>query len=392
LAQGNPVSYLHILSTGQSLAVGELSLPAISTSQPYDNLMLSPGLFGEVGPMRPLVEALGMDALRESPSSGMANTLRAMDPLQRPVVVGLHAYSALPYSFLKKGGTGRAFAQGIAQATVTKALVEAAGHRYQPIAVTVVHGESDYAGLSGARYEDFLREWQADYQSDVNALTGSTAILPMFINQMNTGSSGEIAVAQYRAHKNNPGKIFLVGPKYQYDYSSDRLHLTNVQSKHVGEMLGKVIRRVVIDGVSWNPLMPRSVRRAGTIVTIDFNIPVGTLKLDTTNLGLRPNHGFDFVQTGGSSSITIQSVALIDGDTRLQLTLSAEPDGADPRIRYAWKCNGGGIGYQSCGRGSDGTHVGGNVRDSDVSVSPAIGSTGLPLHNWLVTFEEPITQ
>lgn len=40
----------------------------------------------------------------------------------------------------------------------------------------------------------------------------------MFINQVNSTWSGSIAVAQLSAHKNNPGKIILVGPKYQYPY------------------------------------------------------------------------------------------------------------------------------------------------------------------------------
>lgn len=34
--------------------------------------------------------------------------------------------------------------------------------------------------------------------------------------------------------------------------------------------------------------------------------------------------------------------------------------------------------------------VGGNLRDSDSSVSPAPGSTGRPLYNWAVAFDEPV--
>jgi hypothetical protein len=36
----NSVTYFHILSTGQSLSVGAGSAPVLSTSQPYNNLML----------------------------------------------------------------------------------------------------------------------------------------------------------------------------------------------------------------------------------------------------------------------------------------------------------------------------------------------------------------
>ena len=373
-------TYLHVLSSGQSLSVGGESSPALSTSQPYNNVMLSPDVQGTAGPFIPLVES-GV----ETPSSAIGNGLRSYDALGRPVVVSLHGVGGYAYYQLKKGTTP--YANGMQQASATKALVESGGNTYDPAGVTIVHGESDYWNGNSSQYEGSLVEWQRDYQNDINALTGGTSVLPMFINQMNTAATGELAVAQLSAHKNNPGKIILVEPKYQYTYvPTYHIHVNNVASKHMGEMFAKAMKKVVLDGQTWNPLMPTRVVRTGNIIIISYAIPVGTLAIDTTNVAARPNYGFEYVQTGGTAT-TITSVALVNGSTQVQLTLSWVPDGTNQRVRYAWSCYAGNI---VCGDPANSTWVGGNIRDTDSSVSPVVGSTGVPLYDWGVTFDEPI--
>jgi hypothetical protein len=44
-----------------------------------------------------------------------------------------------------------------------------------------------------------------------------------------------------------------------------------------------------------------------------------------------------------------------------------------------------------CGSAQQAGYYGGNVRDSDTSVSPTSDSTRIPLYNWSVAFEEGIT-
>jgi hypothetical protein len=137
----------------------------------------------------------------------------------------------------------------------------------------------------------------------MRALTGdSTLRLPLFVSQMNSRLSSNtpiyVPVAQLQAHKENPGNVILVGPKYQYSYNVvDHIHLTNIDSRHSGEMFAKVIKKVMIDRETWNPLMPRSIVRVGRVITVDYHIPVGSLQLDTTHVAQRPNFGFEFVQT-----------------------------------------------------------------------------------------------
>lgn len=82
---------------------------------------------------------------------------------------------------------------------------------------------------------------------------------------------------------------------------------------------------------------------------------------------------------------------MASGNTQVKIILSGAANGTDQKLRYAWSCpKGPAASYGACGNPTSGLFVGGNIRDSDTSVSPSIDSTGLPLYNWSVTFEEDI--
>lgn len=387
--------YLHVLSTGQSLSLGVYSTPTITTSQPYNNLMMDKGADQINAPLVPLSE-LGIAKEwqnTESPSSGLANTLRSLDYRGRNVIVTLHGKGGTSYLGLKKGTVP--YNKGITQATNAKDYVKnTLGGTYRPVGVTAIHGETDYldgtnnGGASWTAYSNALKQWQIDYQADIRNLAGNSNLkLPLFINQMNSGWTGQIATAQLDAHRRNPGKVILVGPKYQMTYHSDLLHLTSQDSKYMGELMGKVINKVAVQGQTWNPLMPTSSIRSGNTITISYAIPVGRLEIDTTRVATRENYGFTFTQTGGNN-VSISSVQLVNNNTQVKITLSAIPTGTNQKIRYAWGC---GNYTWFCGGATTGWHVGGNIRDSDYSISTAPGSTNLPLFNWSVAFEEPVT-
>jgi hypothetical protein len=312
-----------------------------------------------------------------------------MDTAARPIAMSLHASGGQAYVNLKKGTSTWGVAM-VQVATIKASVDSIPNHSYRPIAVTVVHGETDNFQGNAPLYQGYLEEWQRDYETDIRAIVNSPVPIPMFVSQMNTGWTGEMAVAQYKAHKDNPGKIFLIGPKYQYTYHTDNLHLRNVDSKHFGEMFAKVINEVVLKGNAWNPLMPTLVHRIDNVITVSYHIPVGNLEIDTSIVARRRNYGFDFVQTGGNVA-NIIDVQLVNGATKVQITLDSVPTGTNQLLRYGYSC------YKSispnfadCGGSAETLAVGGNIRDMDAQVSQAIGGTGMPLYNWGVTFEEPV--
>ena len=388
--------YLGIFSTGQDNAIGAGAAPAITITQPYNNISLTPGPRGLNGPLIPLIETYQVNQdnvvlawTDETPSAGLANSLHAYDPLSSPVFVGLHGFSNPEYQWLKKGS--QAYVNGMTQAMSANLLVANAGGILIPVAVTAIHGENNYVFFKSEDYEADIIQWQNDYETDLNAIVGTSSLhIPMFILQMNSGATGELAIEQYNAHINAPGKIVLIGPAYQYIRDTDNYHFTNISERNIGEMFAKVINHVKLNNNTWNPLMPTTVSGINNVVTIDYNIPVGSLALDTTTVSARPNYGFTFTQISGSS-VSISSVQLINGNTQAQITFNKDIDGLNPTIRYAW---GGGNGSNlnvSCGNPLDPVMVGGNIRDMDNSISPSIDSSNIPLYNWSIAFEKPIT-
>ncbi len=382
-SQVSEIDYINqILSTGQSLSVGVASTPALTTTQPYSNLMLSGGSggIGAGGSFIPLVESSV-----ETISSAMANTITANDSGNDfDVAVSLHGVSGYVYSQLKKG-TGP-YSTGMSQVTNAKSAAISLGRTSRVIGVTTIHGETDnYNGVSGATYQGYLEEWQNDYDTDVKAITGQSNEVIMFLDQMSSfmssyanDATSEIPIYQLYAAEDNPGEIVLVSPKYFFSYS-DRHHLTGASSRWLGEYYGKVIKKVVIDHESWRPLSPDAATRSGNIINVDFHVPSGVLAFDTTLVSARTNKGFEYYDS--TASATISNVEILDSDT-VRITLSGTPTGSNQRIRYAYTgVPGTDTGAQNAGSAA------GNLRDTD-SYPSLYGNT---LYNWAVHFDEAIT-
>lgn len=366
----------HILGAGQSLATGAAST-AESTTQPYGNVMLAFGVQANRGfsePFVPLVES-GYETM----SSSLANELTrmaALDGIPSYVsLISVHAGGGTPYSGVAKGT--ELFQRGMDQvngATIRSGLD---GKTHVVRAVTSVHGESDTAARSTTYASDII-QWQKDYEAGVKAITGQQLPVPMFHTQNSQNGRSRIPLDMLAAHVAAPGRAILVGPKYHLAYL-DGTHLTTASYKHLGEDYAKAIRRVVLQGKTWEPVRPKTVTRSGNVITITFHVPAPPLALDTTRVAATAHFGFDYVPSETPMAMpapygqnpTVQSVTVTGPDT-VQITLSSIPP-TPGRIRY-------GITYV------DPNGPRGNLRDSDATVS----RYGFDLFNWCVQFEEPI--
>ncbi len=98
----------HVLSTGQSLAVGTFGVPVLSTTQPYDNVMFDKGVIcggTNLNAFVPLVEGVGPDRV-ETMSSSFANLVTKLARAgsgTHDLLVSVHAVGGAPYRLLKKG-------------------------------------------------------------------------------------------------------------------------------------------------------------------------------------------------------------------------------------------------------------------------------------------------
>jgi hypothetical protein len=387
----------HVLGTGQSLSVGAQGAPALSTAQPFANVMFATGVIAgakDLTSFVPLVEGIG-DVSPPYPkvetlSSAFANLVSRMakdevlvgqppGKTSHDLLVSAHGIGGIAYVGLKKGTT--AFAAGMAQVKAGIAVSQKLGKSYVVRAVTNVHGESDH--ISGnSKYLENLVEWQSDYDTDVRALTGQAEPVPMFHTQMSSWTAFGQATSvipgdQLAAHVAHPGKIVLVGPKYHLAYDADGVHLSNEGYRHMGEDYAKAYRRTVVEGRAWEPLRPTAVSRAGAAITIKFVVPAPPLVIDETLVKNPGKNGFEFAQTGAPAP-AIASVALTAADT-VTITLAAEPTGSAKRIRYAFTGTANALGGPTTGPR-------GNLRDSDATTS----RHGYPLYNWCVHFDAAV--
>ncbi len=402
-----------IIGTGQSLSVGAFGSPPTQTTQPYQNLKLSLGGL-TVPPYQsqsdklslvPLVEPINAittaypsaypaNIYGETPHTAMGSEVSAL--FQKAVSGGnyqtVHTVvgeSGQPMTVIDKaaldtGSTGHAFAASLFEVTAIARLAKAAGKTYGMGAILLTHGETDAAN---ANYESDLLQLWSDYNASLAPLTGQTQKIPILLTQQNSspnggGSTSASALAQWRVGVDHPGDIICVGPKYQYPYYTDGLHLVAQGYDLLGEKYGEAYFQKVVSGVDWQPLQPTGIDAAGGVITVHFHVPVAPLVWDTVLpephqsafTQWKSAHGFEVTDHAGNA-ITIASAQIMGND--VVLTCATDP-GAGAVVRYAATADGAAM------RG--GTARWGTLRDSD----PFVGATTKKTQpNYAVAFEMP---
>jgi len=406
--------WVGVVGTGQSLSVGgHGNAPAMTigaTTQRFRNLKLSLGN-ASVPPYDPMNAMLSVAPLTETlraiatgyPSPyprniyGESYHTAMADELTTLVMAGqtrdyvsVHTEvgeAGQTIAILQKGATdtgttGRAYAASLFEVAAIARLAKAQGKSYGVGAIVLTHGESD---AGSATFEaDMVKLWQS-YNQDLPALTGQTWPIPMLLSQQHSSSAGAGATAvatqaQWRIGVDYPGQIVCTGPKYQYAYVNDNIHLTNPDYERLGEKYGEVMYQRVVLGKDWQPLQPTTVERSGRVITVHFHVPAPPLAWDTT-LPMPHQNGFmewaqgrGFEVRAGATHITISSVA-IAGDT-VQITCATDPPATGVTVGYAWTSDG--------NIRPNGTARWGLLRDTD----PFVGSlTRAAQTNYCVAFE-----
>jgi hypothetical protein len=405
-----------VVGTGQSLAVGAMASNAALTAQPFKNLKLSLGT-AKVGvppynandpalSVVPLVEPIRAEApsypgayplniYGETPHTAMADQISALyqkdtggDYITVHTVVGEsgQGISVIDKTATVTSNMGHAYAATLFEASALKRLATAAGKTYGVTAIILTHGESD-AGNSN--YESDVFQLYTDYNADISAITGQAAKIPLLLTQQQTSpgdnSTTASLIAQWKIGVDHPGEVICAGPKYQYAYASDHIHLIASGYDRLGEKYGEVYYEKVALGHDWQPLQPVSVSRNGNVITVSFHVPVPPLAWDdamplphqTAHAAWMKGRGFEVQNQSGEQ--TINSVA-IAGDS-VVITLASVPVATNLVVRYAVTQDGtGSLGGLATGRI-------GQLRDSD----PLVGyATKLPQQNYAVSFVLPV--
>jgi hypothetical protein len=378
LASDIPSTIYHIPETGQSLSVGAFGAPALSTTQPYNNLSIDGQIFKDLYEGA-RYSGYGLDdgGDVETQSSAMANTLTNLSGTDFVTVVTRHGKGGARYSLIKKGTIY--YDDLLDSVTKGKRAADLLGKIYIVPFVVIIHGESDqYYNTPSDTYAGYLEELQGDLNTDIRAITGQTQEVKLMTDQMSSTSTAISSLGQLKASEDNPGNIVLVTPKYMFDYA-DPYHLNNLSYRMLGEYYGKVLKKILIDGENWLPLSPKKIVRNGSNIYVSFNVPKPPIVVDTSYVTANTNYGFEFSKSGGNSS-DITSVSLIPDFNEIKIDLSSTPTGTDQIIKYATT----GIGAVP-GRTKT-TSQRGNIRDSD-DTSSLYGNN---LYDWLVHFSKDV--
>ncbi len=391
--------WVGIVGTGQSLSVGAHGTPFVSVTQPYHNLRLALG-GATVPPFDPTIGTLSLvplvEPLRavaqtypsaypenlygETPHTAMGSQITSLfqqtadggDYVTVHTVVG---ESGQPMSVIDKGavevdeaGTsmGRAYAATLFEASAIARLAKAAKKTYGIGAIVITHGEAD---AGNAQYESDLVQLWSDYNADLSAVTGQTTSIPMFVSQQHSvpagmGFTSASTLAEWQVGVDHPNDIICSGPKYQYPYFTDGIHLTTQGYDLLGEKYGEVFFQKVVLGQAWQPLQPTGVARAGTILTVQMHVPAPPLAWDDTLPSPHPTgypqwtagRGFEVLQNG--SPVTISSVAIVDNT--VQITCATDISTGVVFVSYAYTADGALM--------PGGTARWGHLRDSDAVV------------------------
>jgi hypothetical protein len=396
----------HIIVYGQSLSTGFYGTPILDSTQPYNNLTWNGtdttndngvhATVTNVTAFGPLVESVANSSpiIGETVCSSMCNGL-TLDLLGQGVSAQFLSQAA--------GLGGTAYA-GLARGTVhynlvlssvteALALATAAGETYGVGCIPLIHGQSDEGTALATYYADLLT-WQANFQTDIQAISAQKQTIPILISQANEFGSypstgkleGTSGLAQLQACENYPGLFYFVSPQYFLPHYTDGLHLVSQSYRILGDYFRKTIKAIKL-GQFWTGLRPRSLQLIGTTLVVRFWVPVAPIVIDTaavtepTELVAGQKYGFYIESAGGViGTPAITAIAISAPDT-LTMTLSAAP-AAGSFLAYANNVKALSTGTQP----TSGPR--GNLRDSDST--PSYYTPATLLYNWCAAFKKQI--
>ena len=392
-----------IIGTGQSLSVGGTATPIPPMTPSFGNLKLdSDDLSWPVDPndpkltLVPLAEPIGRrsvgypsswpqnidgETYHASAASEISTLAKGVVTVHIEVGEAGQGMVRIRKAPVREGVTGRSHEAAMLQTRAIVRLARAAGKSYGVGAVFMTHGETD---TGNANYEEELVRLQVDYNADIRAITGQTQSIPMIVSQHNRlGEYSPSTIAQWKAGVDHPQTIVCSGPKYQYPYAKDDLHLTNEGYRLLGEKYGQVYVERVLRDRPWRPLEPTGATRRKDEVTIRFHVPKGPIVWDERLDAPHPSSpewsngkGFEVADASGKR-VTIRSAEIRGRDT-VVLRLASDP-GSGARLSYAL------VGEPTLRNPQFGaTPHWGLLRDSD----PFVGAvTRTPQPNYGVAFE-----
>jgi hypothetical protein len=310
---------VHFLSYGQSLDLGELGTPVLSTTQPFDNLMLgasnrakkNSSRVGEVTTtwlpldekaFEPLVASTNgvvtppNQGQGESPSVAALNYLRnqwllahgetatSSKPAPNRFVLTTCGIGKQTVADLLDGADPDIFNRVTNAVNQVRSTAKANGQTYQFAGVFYTQGETD--AHDGTPYETAkanLQLLQSQVASTVSSITGAPCVVPWVIHQPATAGPYDNQVHQaWLDLATTPGSNFYcAGPVGQYPANKGGVHRTANGYRWFGSQYGKVMSRLLVEQLTWLPCYVTGAVADGNSVLVDLHVPAGSIGIGT---------------------------------------------------------------------------------------------------------------
>ncbi|HIB4628842.1 TPA: sialate O-acetylesterase, partial [Klebsiella pneumoniae] len=355
-----------IIAYGQSLSTGVRAQSVISLTQPYSNITFSSGVRGNGGVFtatKPLVEddakptPDGESDAAETVCSGTANYAslamyreNGISPSDHVIFCSTAGHGAYTIAQLAKGSAwyNSQFLSHLNGAKNLKSDI--ALH-----AIAWLQGETDSNNTSytKAAHLAALLQLQSDITVDAQTITGQDSPV-MFLTYQHSSrvkTNDAVPLAILEACETSD-YFYFVAPTYAFPHHTDGLHLLAEGYKWIGAYYGRAYKQAVIDGIKPLAIKPKGATWHGNKVTVQFDVPVPPLVLDSTKLAPTKDSGFA-VFVGGVAQ-TISTVEVLNGNS-VVITLISSLTSA-PQVRYAFDNLGTGLTIQN--------GASGNLRDS----------------------------
>lgn len=384
----------HVVFYGQSLSVGYMGIPAISTRPTPLGYRFKTGVRSLDAFHRP--NEAGAPAITEEVESLRESELAMFGETPATACVRMIAQllededgltlEDTPLRFLMTAPgantmsvsqlSGKDAFEGVKSSALLGAQAARGLQRsYRLAALAWIQGESDYADdTTEAEYARAVRQLRNTVGSIRTGMDPTAPTLPMLVTQTATHPAAKrdrptIALAQLGLAKDHD--IALVCVSYALPFWPNDVHLAAAGYQWMGAYHGLALKRWLFDGSKPRHLDPVRARAVGATIEIEFDVPSGPLAMDSNAIAEQPNFGFSVLDEAGAE-VLVQSVRLA-GESTVVLELQTDAR-ASFAVRYAW--------------GGDGTKGLGNLRDSTGdAIRYRSDGYELPLHNWAPIFE-----
>ena len=322
----------HIISYGQSLAAGDGSLPILTSTAKYDNIVMFNQGINSIDNTTPEIDKytslvalteVQIGTCGESPTGGLAEYFVFKGDIsdKYKILCSNCSKGATTIAQLSKGTTY--YNRIITDVTKAYELSLSLGKTYKLLAITWTQGEYDL--ISNTEKEDYknaLIQLRTDLINDLEAIIHQNlSELPIIMYQMtSSGSAGvnkNIALAHYDLSMEND-YFYLSTPIYMLKFKDGTggWHIENYSSKLLGCYYGRTLFDSLVKRIK-NHIHPINISIDGYNLYVKFYVPNGKLVLDNPpnidTLGTVTNYGFSVLKTNGNESI--QSVELYTDDT-----------------------------------------------------------------------------